>query len=179
MSRLPAPSPVPDEALPLLEAGEALMGFRSRDAEVMAHSPKLLRAVSELVGAVYGPGGLKRLVGHVSSTAAGCRYCMAHTANGAGGAGVEHERVAAAWEYEASPLFTDAERAALRIAHLGSLAPCAVEDGHVEELRSHFSPKACAEIVAVVAVFGFLNRWNGILDTELEPVPRAFAEAVG
>ena len=159
------------------------MGFRSRDAEVMAHSPKLLRAMSELVGAVYGPGkvdgGLKRLVGHVSSTAAGCRYCMAHTANGAGGAGIEHAKIAAAWEYETLPLFTDAERAALRIAHLGSLAPCAVEDGHMEELQSHFTTEACAEIVAVVAMFGFLNRWNGILDTELEPVPRAFAEAVG
>lgn len=185
MSRLPLPDAdtLPADALAQLAGGEALMGFTPNDARAMARKPALLAAMSRLVGAVYGPGeldpGLKRLIGYVSSTAAGCRYCQQHTAHGAAGQGVDAEKVAAAWAYETSPLFTDAERAALRIAHLGSFSPSEVTDEDFAELRRHYSDEACTEVVAVISLFGFLNRWNAVLDTDIETVPAEHATRAG
>jgi hypothetical protein len=42
-------------------------------------------------------------------------------------------------------------------------------------LKEHFSDKQCVEIVAVISLFGFLNRWNDTMATTLEDKPRAFA----
>ena len=53
----------------------------------------------------------------MASRAAGCGYCMAHTAHTAGRVGVPDAKEQALWEYETSPLFSAAERAALRVAH--------------------------------------------------------------
>ena len=40
----------------------------------------------------------------------------------------------------------------------------------------HFSDDEIVEIVAVIAMFGWLNRWNDTMATELEAPPLAFAE---
>ena len=47
--------------------------------------------------------------------------------------------------------------------------------GHFEALREHFSEEAIVELVAVVSLFGWLNRWNDTMATELEGGPLAFA----
>ncbi|MEM7483470.1 MAG: carboxymuconolactone decarboxylase family protein, partial [Acidobacteriota bacterium] len=52
----------------------------------------------------------------------------------------------------------------------------AVTDADFAELRRHFDEVQIIELVGVVALFGFLNRWNATLATELEGPPRAFAE---
>ncbi len=54
--------------------------------------------------------------------------------------------------------------------------PNAVEDAHFEALRQHFGDEEIVELVAVVALFGFLNRWNDTMATTLEAGPLAFAE---
>ncbi|HYF41258.1 MAG TPA: carboxymuconolactone decarboxylase family protein, partial [Ramlibacter sp.] len=47
-------------------------------------------------------------------------------------------------------------------------------------LREHWSEAEVVEILGVVAMFGFLNRWNDTMATPLEPVPtRVAAQAVG
>lgn len=185
MSRIPRLSPedIPDAVKPLIAGGEALMGFTMNDGLDMARNSALLSGMSGLVNAIYAPGevssGLKRLIGYVASTAAGCRYCQQHTAHGASRQDVEAEKIVAAWEYETSPLFSEAERAALKVAHLGSLSPSEVTDADVEALRRHFSDEACVEIVAVISLFGFLNRWNAIMDTDIEDAPADYANAIG
>ncbi|MGB6229240.1 MAG: carboxymuconolactone decarboxylase family protein [Litorimonas sp.] len=185
MSRIPrlAPEDIPAAAKPLIEAGTQVMGFRMNDGVDMARSPAILAGVSAMLGAIYGPGALdpqlKRLVGYVASTAAGCRYCQQHTAHGAHGLGVDAAKINDAWLYETSPLFTEAERAALKVAHLGSLTPSEVTDADFDAMRAHFSEEACLEVVAVISMFGFLNRWNAVMDTEVEKVPAAYADAIG
>jgi alkylhydroperoxidase family enzyme len=111
----------------------------------------------------------------VVSNAAGCRYCQAHTSHGAEVSGVSAEKIQAAFEFETSALFTDAEKAALRVALHAGMVPNAVEPEHMDALREHFSDKQCVEVVAVISLFGFLNRWNDTLATTLEETPRAFA----
>lgn len=180
--RLPADE-IPEAAKPLLQAGTQIMGFEMHDGVDMARNPALLAGVSQMLMAIYGPGkldmGLKRLVGYVASTAAGCFYCQQHTAHGSHKQGVDPEKIKAAWEYATSPLFSEAERAAWKVAHLGSLSPSEVSDANFADLRSHFSDDECLEIVAVISMFGFLNRWNAVLDTDIEEVPADYASAIG
>lgn len=179
MSRL---SPLPMEALDaetrdMIAFAEDLMGFVPNDSLVMARRPALLKAMAGLVGAIYGPGevdaGLKRLIGEAASKAAGCFYCSAHAAHGAKTQGVSAEKIEAVWTFEDSPLFSVAERAAINLAMKAGVVPNETEDEDFDRLRQHFDEGQIVEIVSVIAMFGFLNRWNSTLLTELEPVPAA------
>ncbi len=168
------------ELAPLLAVVEQVMGFVPNSLLTMARWPELVRAFTPLAGLVNGPGQVpaatKRVVAFVSSRAAGCRYCQAHTSHGAERAGVAPEKIEAAFEFETSALFEDAERAALRFARDASIAPACVEASHFEALRKHFDERQIVELAAVVALFGFLNRWNDALATPLEEEPMRFAE---
>ncbi len=163
------------EALPAIEKG---MGFLPEDSLVLARHPPLFDAVRRLVSAAYAPGGvgvgLKKLVAHMASRAAGCRYCAAHTAHGAAAVGVEQAKLDAIWSFDSDPLFSAAERSALHVARGAALTPNTVTDADMRALGEHFSDDQIVEIVGVIALFGFLNRWNATLDTTLEPVPSAF-----
>jgi len=171
---------LPAEAKPILEYARQLMGFVANDVLIMARWPELLLAMQQMVSVVYGQGqlddGLKRLVGLVTSAAAGCRYCQAHTAHGASLApGMSPEKVAAVWDFESSELFDDRERAALRIARGAGQNPNAVTDAEFSDLRQHFDAHEVMELMGVICLFGFLNRWNDTLATELESIPLNFA----
>lgn len=177
-------SPKAREELPELEplfAGvEASMGFVPSSMLTMAHWPELLASFSALGATILGPGevdaGLKQLVAFVVSNASGCRYCQAHTSHVAERRGVSDEKIAAAFQFETSDLFTDAERAALRVAAHAGMVPNAVSGEQMVELGKHFSPRQSVEIVGVISLFGYLNRWNDTMATTLEDHPRAFAE---
>lgn len=158
-----------------MRAAEQLMGFMPADGLTMAHAPDLLEPVLELVQAVYNKGTvdrrLKQMVGLMSSAAAGCKYCKGHTYYGGLNQGIPVEKLDAIWQYDTSGLFKPHERVALRVAHLASLTPNQASDEDMAELRCHFSDGEIAEIVAVIAMFGFLNRWNDTIKTDLEAQP--------
>jgi len=80
-----------------------------------------------------------------------------------------------AFAFETSEHFDERERAALRLARDAALVPPAVTDAHFEDLRRHFDEREILELVAQIALFGFLNRWNDTLATELEASPLRFA----
>ncbi len=159
---------------------ETVLGFLPIDTLVMARKPEILRAVGALVRAAWGPGridaGLKRLIGEVTSKAAGCSYCTAHSAQGAAHLGVSQEKINAVWECETSDLFSDAERAALQIALLAGHSPSRVEDQHFDRLRQYYDDDQIVEIMGVISCFGFLNRWNDTLATQLEEKPLRYAQ---
>jgi uncharacterized peroxidase-related enzyme len=173
---------LPEDLRAVMAEGETKMGFRANDGLTMARLPGMLKALSLLAWSVYGPEGrvpleLRKLVAFITSTAAGCTYCRAHTAHGAFRAGVAPDKLAAAWDYETSPLFSPAERSALRLAQGAGLAPVAVTDADFAALRVHFDDDQIAELVGVIALFGFLNKWNAVIGTDVEDAPGAFAAA--
>ena len=165
---------------PLFKIVEGAMGFVPRSMLTMGRRPELLRAFAGLSGTVLAggtlPPDLRALISFVSSRASGCRYCQAHTGHTAERSGAPIEKIEAAFEFETSPLFSDGERAALRLARDASLSPGGVQDQHFEALRKHFDDDQILEMVAVIAMFGWLNRWNDTLATTLEARPLAFAE---
>ena len=160
----------------------AAMGFEPNSMKIMAHRPNILRGFLALMGAIIGPDalldpGLRQMIAHIASSAAGCRYCQAHTAHGAGHAGVPQEKIEALWSYGDSPLFTEAERAALSLAQAGGSVPNQAKAAHFDALKAYYNDAEMVEITAIIAAFGFLNRWNDTLATTLEDSPLAFAQA--
>ena len=116
-------APLPPEHAPELreqfERMKKNLGWVPNSILIMQRVPKLAKAFAALTASVWDPEskvdrGFKRLIAHVSSRAAGCQYCMAHTAGGALHFGIEDEKLAAVWDYQTSPLFSAAERAAWR-----------------------------------------------------------------
>ena len=180
--RLP---PLPPDRGPELTdefaAFRSRMGFIPNSILIMQRDPKLAKGFAQLSAAVWDPNGtvdrkLKRLIAHVASRSAGCRYCMAHTAEGAAKLGVDQAKLDAVWSYQTSPLFGAAERAALDVAVAAGGVPNAVTDEMFLELRKHFDDRQVVEIVGVIAVFGFLNRWNDTFATPIEDAPLEFGE---
>jgi uncharacterized peroxidase-related enzyme len=181
----PRLAPLPPEHSPELreqfETMKRNLGFVPDSILIMQRKPKLAKALAQLTAAVWDPDGevdrgFKRLIAHVASRPAGCRYCMAHTAGGALHFGIEDKKLAAIWDYQTSPLFNKAERAALDFAVAAVQVPNAVTDDQFAELRKHWSEEQIVEIVGVISVFGFLNRWNDTLATPLEDEPIAVGE---
>jgi hypothetical protein len=81
---------------------------------------------------------------------------MAHTAGGALRFGIEDDKLAAVWDYQTSPLFSPAERAALDLTVTASCVPNAVTDDMFVEMRKYWSEDQIVEIVGCISVFGFL-----------------------
>jgi AhpD family alkylhydroperoxidase len=121
--------------------------------------------------------GLKHLVSLMTSVSAGCRYCQAHTAISAQRFGVSDDKVAAVFDFETSDLISGAERAALRLARDAGVTPNAVTPTHFDDMYRFYSAEQIVEIVSSISFFGFLNRWNETMSSELEPAPLAYAEA--
>jgi uncharacterized peroxidase-related enzyme len=162
---------------------EQRMGFLPNSQLIMARRPELQKAFSALGRAVNAPNpnvppSLKAMVSHIASSVAGCRYCMAHTASTTNRnlGPDEAAKVERLGSFETDPLFSDKERAALSFAAAAAAVPNTVDESHYVELRKYFSDDDIVDLVAVISMFGFLNRWNDTLATDLEPEPIAVAE---
>ncbi|GJM37808.1 MAG: hypothetical protein DHS20C19_11750 [Acidimicrobiales bacterium] len=165
----------------LLQTITTNFGFVPASFRTLAYKPDLLRAVGDLSAAVMSadsvtPARLRWMVSYVSSRAAGCTYCSAHTAyNLAEVCDVDHETLDELWTFEVSDRFTPAERAALRVA-VAAGGVGNVTDDQISALADHYGPEEIVELVAAISLFGFLNRWNDTLGTPLEEGPDHMVE---
>jgi alkylhydroperoxidase family enzyme len=55
--------------------------------------------------------------------------------------------------------------------------PNAVADEDFDEMKKHFDEDQIVELVAAVCLFGWLNRWNDTMATDLETRPMEFGQA--
>ena len=149
------------------------LGFTPNSVLTMQRRPAIARAFINLNKAVMANEGRltaeqKRLIGLLASNVAGCRYCQAHTALAAERYGASQARLDSIWNYPTSPHFTDAERAAFDFAIAAASLPNNVTAGIAAELKRHWDEGEIVEILGVVSLFGFLNRWNDSMATTLE-----------
>ena len=159
---------------------ESFMGYLPNSHLSMAKNPNLNHGFSALAGTIFASKhlgmDLVNLIALASSLASGCKYCQAHTSHGASKAGVSPEKIAEILQYKESHQFIESEKAALDLAFAAGVTPNASKKDHFVELQKYFSDEAIIDIVAVIALFGFLNRWNDTLGTVLEDVPKGFVE---
>ena len=147
-------------------------GFTPHSIMTMARRPNIVKAFMALNQAVLYEGTvseeLKMLISLMTSQATGCQYCQAHMANLSSIYKASDEKIRAIWEFQTSELFSDAERAALTLAYKSALVPNHANKEDFDEVKKYFDEDQIVEIVAAIALFGYLNRWNDTVATELE-----------
>lgn len=158
------------------------LGVVPNSVRTMARRPEIARAFTALNIAVMTCRGavspeFKRLLGYVTSFVSGCRYCQAHTILGAERFGASAERLDSVWDFEASPHFTEAEKAALAFARAAAEVPNGVTQEIEARLRAQWADGDIVEIMGVIALFGYLNRWNDSMGSALEDLPISAGEA--
>lgn len=166
----------------IIELARATSGYVPTSLRVMARKPAVLRAFAGLRDAVMREPGEtsaehRWLMAHAVSQSAGCRYCQAHTAANGNKAGLAIDKIEAIAAFESSPAFSPAERAIIALGLAAGKVPNEAQADHFENLRRHFSEDGIVELVAVISLFGWLNRWNDTFGSELEASPRDFAAA--
>lgn len=152
------------------------LGVIPNSVRTMARRPAVARAFTELNIAVMQCEGtvtpeFKRLIGYVTSYVSGCRYCQAHTILGSERFGSTEERMNDVWNYRDSQHFSDAEKAALDYAYAAARVPNEVTAEIGKRLHKYWQDDDIVEITAVIALFGYLNRWNDSMGSALEDLP--------
>ncbi len=157
-----------------------LLGYIPNNALTLSRKPKIVKGLAGLASAVWDPSnevdrGFKRLVAYMASKTHGSKYSMAHSAEAAHRSGVPDAKVGAVDDFLTSPLYSEAEKVALEFTVAAAAQPNAVTDELFARMKQHWSEDEIVEIAAVVAINGFLNRWNDTMALDLEPEPKAFA----
>jgi alkylhydroperoxidase family enzyme len=159
------------------------LGFCPNSVLTMQKKPDLAQAFVILNKAVMDNAGsinseFKRIIAYISSNTAGCRYCQAHTIRAAERYGGMKERLMQAWDFENSSLFTRSEKIALRFTMAASSIPVNVTPELEQSLKDSWNEVDILEIMSVIALFGYLNRWNDVMGTSLEKDAKDSAESL-
>ena len=161
------------EVKKLAEFFNETLGFCPNSVLTMQIRPEIAQSFILLNKAVMANKGrvtssLKRLIAYVSSNASGCRYCQAHAILAAERYGATNEQLNTVWEYKTHPAFNDAERAALDFSVAASIIPNSVDETIQKNLKKYWNDGEIIEMLGVISLFGFLNRWNDSMGTTLE-----------
>lgn len=162
---------------PLLELVRILIGVVPNCDTYLEIWPPAFRTYNVLVPnflnlpfSIFGVGGApKDIVGlgmYVSSRAAECPYCSAHTCSFALRRGASPEKVAQA--LVGSARLTPAELATLAVARSLARIPCELTDAERKGLENQFSRVETEWIVLGIVMMGFLNKFMDAIGVELE-----------
>ena len=182
---MPLVRPLSPESNPdvskLAEFFNETLGFCPNSVLTMQIRPEIARSFINLNIAVMTNHGrvtsaFKRIIAWVSSNAAGCNYCQAHAIRAAERYGAEQEQLDNIWEYRTHKSFNEAERAALDFSLAASQLPNAVDEELQQRLHRYWDDGEIVEILAVVSLFGYLNRWNDSMATSIENGATELAE---
>ncbi|AEM70280.1 Carboxymuconolactone decarboxylase [Allomuricauda ruestringensis DSM 13258] len=157
----------------LAEFFNETLGFCPNSVLTMQHRPAISKAFINLNKAVMANEGrvtsaLKRMIAWVSSNATGCRYCQAHAIRAAERYGAKQEQLDNIWEYRTHEAFSEAERVALDFALAASQVPNTVNGNIKKRLHQFWDDGEIVEMMGVISLFGFLNRWNDSMGTTIE-----------
>ncbi len=174
---MPLVSPLPPdhnaEVAELARFFNETLGFCPNSVLTMQRRPAIAKAFINLNKAVMENQGsvsseLKRLIGYLASMSAGCQYCQAHTIRAAERYGATEDKLKYVWEFRTHEAFSAAERAALEFALAASAVPNSVNEEISAALHKHWDDGEIVEILGVISLFGYLNRWNDSMGTALE-----------
>lgn len=161
------------ETKELAEFFNETLGFCPNSVLTMQRRPAISKAFINLNKAVMANEGrvtsaLKRMIAWVSSNSTGCRYCQAHAIRAAERYGAEKEQLDNIWNYQTHPAFNEAERAALDFSLNASLVPNTINKDIKTRLHKYWNDGEIVEMLGVISLFGYLNRWNDSMGTTIE-----------
>jgi len=169
------------EVKKLAEFFNETLGFCPNSVLTMQIRPDIASSFINLNKAVMVNNGrvtssLKRLIAWVSSNVTGCRYCQAHSIRAAERYGADKEQLNNVWNYRTHPSFNEAERVALDFALAASQIPNEVDENLKQRLHNNWDDGEIVEILGVISLFGYLNRWNDSMGTTIEEDAKDSAE---
>ena len=161
---------------PVLEELVDFVGYRPNALLTMARKPGVVPALLKLLSVTLRGDGqltqaLRFLIAAEAARGARCRYTTTHLVHAAHHLGVGWDKLAALPSYREDPRYTEQERKALAIATAGGSLPVREPGQAIDQARQVFSEEEIVEIVSCVAMVGWFNRWNGLMGSELEPMP--------
>ena len=161
------------EVMKLAEFFKETLGFFPNSILTMQIRPEIASSFINLNKAVMANNGrvtsaLKRLIAWVSSNATGCRYCQAHSIRAAERYEADQDQLDNIWEYRTHPSFNESERGALDFALAASQIPNTVDESLQQRLHDNWDDGEIVEMLGVISLFGYLNRWNDSMGTSIE-----------
>jgi alkylhydroperoxidase family enzyme len=175
MPRLPYlnPEDVPEQYRAEFERQLKVPGRQALNViRVLANAPSLMPKFSALGTALLAGEALdpklRELALEGVGLASGSEYEYVHHWNMAQRAGVPRSQLAALAEFETSPLFNTAERAAIRYA-MEATRNVAVSDATFAAVREALNDRELMELVLVVAFYNMVVRILEPLQVRLEP----------
>ena len=145
--------------------GKVLSPFK-----VWAFCPAITLGLAGLVQAVDHSKAIAPRTKDLASLRAaqliGCSFCIDIGSAIVMRLGVPEEVLAALDTYDENPLFTPAERAAIRYAEEMTRTPVEVSDDLFAELRRHFDDRALVDLTAAIALENLHARFNWAFQIE-------------
>tara|TARA_Y100000992_G_C21175359_1_gene448020 strand:+ start:230 stop:820 length:591 start_codon:yes stop_codon:yes gene_type:complete len=157
----------------LIKFYDETLGFCPNSVKTMFLRPEIAYSFIELNKAVMENKGkvsskLKRMIGFVSSRVSGCNYCQAHTIRAAERYGASRDQLENIWDFRENKEFSKKEKIALEFSIAASSIPNGVDEDLSREIRKYWDDGEIVEMLGVISLFGFLNRWNDSMGTRIE-----------
>ena len=157
----------------LIKFYDETLGFCPNSIKTMFIRPQIAYAFINLNKAVMENKGelsskIKRLIGYLASTVSGCKYCQAHTIRAAERYGSNNKQLNEIWDFKESSAFTEKEKIAFEFTIAASSIPNQIDDKISLKLKEHWDDGEIVEMLGVISLFGFLNRWNDSMGTPIE-----------
>ena len=165
----------------LFDAQIASIGYVPNSLLTMGRDPGLLTGVGGMFDALWYPPTIAVtdhwLLTYSVSWFAHSYYSAAHCCTGGFEAGLTLAQVADIASFETSLAYSDKEKALLRVAKGAAAIPNnGAAAKAAEGLKPFFGEQQITFICGLLAFVGFLNRWNELLDSTLEPHPADWAK---
>jgi AhpD family alkylhydroperoxidase len=140
-------------------------------ARLWGRSPKVFITLASLYGALDRRSSpleppLRSLVTVRVSQINGCAFCVDINSATVLKRGVDQAKLAALSEFEASPLFSEREKAALAYAEAVTYSDRRATPAHIARLRRHFDEDAIIELTGLIAFQNLSSKFNAALGVE-------------
>ncbi|MEE9560785.1 MAG: carboxymuconolactone decarboxylase family protein [Acidiferrobacterales bacterium] len=137
-------------------------------ARLWGRTPKVFIALALLYGALDRRSSpiepaLRSLLTVRVSQINWCAFCVDINSATLLKRGVDRAKLAELANFEASPLFSEAEKAALAYSEAVTYTECQPTARHYERLREHFDDNAIIELTALVAFQNLSSKFNAAL----------------
>lgn len=142
-------------------------------AGAMAQRPPILNRVFGLLGDLRDEGVLDRRSLELALVAVSklnaCDYCVAHHSPMLNVVGASKDAIDNILDYENVAEFEAKDRVVIEYARQVTVDPNRVRDGVFDSLRAYFDEPQIVELTWRIALCGAFNRFNDVLQLDIEP----------
>lgn len=150
-------------------------------AGAMGHRAPILRNAARMLTELKAEGVLSKRYLELALVTVSlmneCEYCVAHHGPMLTVQGVSKEGTLTLLDYENHPELDDVDKLVIEYAKQVTLDPNRTRDAIFDRLRAHFSDAEIVELTWRIALCGAFNRFNDVLQLDIEEEAHAILAA--